>query len=395
MAGRALVQGIQSMIVFLVRAAIFPLTWLWAMALAKRHEDTDPNARKKVGAAIIVGLIAAVAIGGLLYNFQEDSRAGMYDTLETRLAQVYGENAFNDQTVTIAAKTTQVEAIGKNLKIAEDAFAAAVAAGNSTAVDAEMAKVIDLSAALDLAERDLAAAQTYTERLGEEHRFYGAIHTFIVNQDDTGLTAAVHQRSTASQPDGNLVPALLAAEKDRDGKHKTLDEAANDVLRLDLMQQAGMPVDAADREAADAALNKAQNEFPAARIAAQDALAAARAAGFELPVPKEVYNSEDITGRTSTWIDVKTDAESDMAGIMFFLLFPGVIGVFYAPLFVALGSVMANAWEPSSSVGYKKYPGLSLGLFLFFGAFGWPALLFSAWGFWDIDVRSRDGQISL
>ncbi len=395
MAGRALVQGLLSMIVFLVRAAIFPLAWLWAMGIAKRHEDTDRNARKKVGAGIVIGLVAAVAVGGLLYDFQEGARAGMYDTLEGRLAQVYGENAFNDQSVNIEAKTKQVDAIGKNLIIAQDAFAAAVAADNATAMDAEMAKVIDLSAALDLAKRDLTAAQTYVDRLGEEHRFFEAIHTFIINQDDAGLTAAVNQRATVSQPDAVLGPALLEAEKARDSAHKTFDEATNTLLALDLMAQAGITVDPAERQAAESAVAAAQASYDDNVTKAQNALAAANAAGFELPVPKEVYNSEDIVGKTLRRIDTKSDAESDMAGIMYFLLFPGLIGVFYAPLFVALGSVMANAWEPSASVGYKKYPGLSLGLFLFFGAFGWPALLFSAWGFWDIDVRSKEGQISL
>ncbi len=388
-------QGIQAMIVFLVRAVIFPLAWVWAMGIAKRHEDTDPAARKKVAAGIVIGLVAAAGVGYLLYDFQEDARTGMYETMESRLAQVYGENAYNDQSVNIQAKTTQVEAIGKNLVIAQDNLAVALAADNMTAYEGEMTKVIDLSAALDLAERDLAAATVYHARLGEEHRFFEAIHTFIINKDDAGLREAVAQRFSISQPDAVFSPALLDAEKARDAAHKALDEATNAVLALDLMAQAGMPVDAADRDAADAALAKAQQDYQPAVDAAQNALNAAVAAGYELPVPKDVYNSESLPGRTDFWLDVKDNAEADMAQVMVLLLFPGVIGVFYAPLFVSLGSVMANAWEPSSSVGYKKYPGLSLALFLFLGAFGWPALLFSAWGFWDIDVRSKEGQIAL
>ncbi len=388
-------QGIQAMIVFLVRAAVFPLAWLWAMGVAKRHEDTDSNARMKVGAAIVVGLVAAAGVGYLLYDFQEGARVGMYDTMEGRLAQVYGENAFNDQTVNIQAKTTQVGVLTTNVGLANDALSAALAAGNTTAYEIEMTKVVDLSLSLSLAQRELAAAQTYADRLGEEHRFFEAIHVFIVNQDDAGLTNAVNQRVAASQPDAVLGPALLDDEKARDAAHKTLDEAANEVLRLDLMAQGGMAVDQADRDAADAALNAAQNAYADARFQAQQSLAAANAAGFETPVPSTVHDSSDLAPRTSRLLSIKTDAEGDMAGIMFFLLFPGVIGVFYAPVFIALGSVMANAWEPSSSVGYKKYPGLSLALFLFLGAFGWPALLFSAWGFWDIDVRSKEGQISL
>ncbi len=388
-------QGIQAMIVFLVRAVIFPLAWVWAMGIAKRHEDTDPAARKKVAAGIVIGLVAAAGVGYLLYDFQEDARVGMYESMESRLAQVYGENAYNDQSVNILAKTTQVEAIGKNLVIAQDNLAVALAADNMTAYEIEMTKVVDLSAALDLAERDLAAATVYHARLGEEHRFFEAIHTFIVNQDDAGLRQIVGQRAAISQPDDVYAPALLDAEKARDAAHKALDEATNAVLALDLMEQAGMPVDAADRDAAEAALAKAQQDYQPAVDAAQDALNAAVAAGYELPVPKGVYDGEGLPGRTNFWLNVKDDAEADMAQVMVLLLFPGVIGVFYAPLFVSLGNVMANAWEPSSSVGYKKYPGLSLALFLFFGAFGWPALLFSAWGFWDIDVRSKEGQIAL
>lgn len=107
------------------------------------------------------------------------------------------------------------------------------------------------------------------------------------------------------------------------------------------------------------------------------------------------WNVGQSESRSNRAFEIKDKAEADMATWMNFLLLPGLIGAFFAPLSMAAGNVLKNAWEPSETVGYKPYPGASMGWFLLLGAFGVPALFFAAWAFWDMDVRSTEGQISL
>ncbi len=107
------------------------------------------------------------------------------------------------------------------------------------------------------------------------------------------------------------------------------------------------------------------------------------------------FEYEKMDGRTDRAFEIKDKAQADMASWMWWLFLPGLVGVFYAPMSMAIGSVLKNAWEPSDSVGFKPYPGASMGWFLLLGAFGVPALFFATWAFWDMDVRSTTGQISL
>ncbi len=397
MAGRALVEGTRSMIIFLFRAIVFPMAWLWAMAIAKKHEDADPKARRKVAAAIVVGVLATGAIGFMLYDFQEDTRANMYDRMNDKLSQVYGASAFEEQGKNIIAKSNQRDILQRQLDVGNEQLAQYAAEGNLTAYEEMAGNVATFQANLFIALHDLEWATIYQDRLNEENRFYNSIQGHIANQDDDALMAAATQRQAdQTRGDEALRTNLLDAEKDLQKARSEHEAAQAQVLYYDLLEDV-RPLTAEEQELADAAAAELA-ETSAERDAAEAAASAARAAAtgsIELPVPEDVYRSEKLPGRTTYHLNIKTSADEDMMVWMNYLLYPGLIGVFYAPLMIALGSVMANAWEPSESVGYKKYPGASLGLFLFFGAFGWPALLFSAWGFWDIDVRSKEGQISL
>ncbi len=394
MAGRALFAGAKSLVLFLIKAILFPLTWMWAMGVAKAHSGSDAKASQKVVVAIIVGLIAAPAIGYMIYDFQEDARTNMYGNLEGRLNQILGNASHADQVTTIGAKQTQVDVLGPNLAAATAEREAALAAGDLEAYEAAVGKEVVLFANLAIAQRELGNAETYAERLEEEAGFFGSVRDHIAAQDDAAIRAAVAARVAAFTVDSDITDAFLAAEKDADSAQKAFDQAEADVLALELIAE-GRPLTAEEQMALDDA--RAAEDAAAAKLVDARAAASQARATFpgELPVPKDVHNWGGLIMRTDRALEIKDKAEADMMDIMVFLIYPGLIGVFYAPLFVALGSIMANAWEPSETIGYKKYPGLSLALFLFFGAFGWPALLFSAWGFWDIDVRAKEGQIAL
>lgn len=273
---------------FLLRTLIFPLVWLWALAVARRHQDTDPKAVGKVGVAIVVGVVLAVGVTGLLWMFQEDAEEAMYDRLDGRLAQALGEGEYQDQEATIQATEGQIRILEANL-----------AEANRLGQE-ENATVFRQN--LDAANTTLAEAQQRRAELEPAHALYGRVSQAVQAQDDA--------------------------------RAKRLIADAN-------------------------------------------------------------YEYPSMDARSERAFEVKDQAVEDMMEVMLWLLYPGVVGVLFAPLAIALGSVLRAAWEPSETVGFKPYPGLSLGLFLLMGAFGVPALLFAAWGFWDMDVRSTAGQISL
>lgn len=93
--------------------------------------------------------------------------------------------------------------------------------------------------------------------------------------------------------------------------------------------------------------------------------------------------------------DSKDEGVSDLEQFMFIFVYPGLVGVLFAPILFNIGRTLNAAWVPSESVGFKPYPGTSGSLFLLLGAFGIPATLFAAWAFMDVESRSAEGQISL
>jgi hypothetical protein len=92
---------------------------------------------------------------------------------------------------------------------------------------------------------------------------------------------------------------------------------------------------------------------------------------------------------------IKDKSVKDMALMLWLFVWPSLFGAFFAPVVFALGSVLAKAFVPSDTVGFKPYPGGAAGLFLLFGAFGLPSVPFAAWVYLDAEQRSREGQIAL
>lgn len=104
---------------------------------------------------------------------------------------------------------------------------------------------------------------------------------------------------------------------------------------------------------------------------------------------------KDIHANTDAAFAVKDQSVQDMRGWLLFMLWPSLIGAFFAPLAFALGSILKAAFVPSDTVGFKPYPGGAAGFFLLFGAFGLPSIPFAAWTFMDAEQRSIEGQIAL
>jgi hypothetical protein len=93
--------------------------------------------------------------------------------------------------------------------------------------------------------------------------------------------------------------------------------------------------------------------------------------------------------------DRKDEGVSDLQQFMVIFVYPGLVGMLFAPILFNIGRTLNAAWVPSESVGFKPYPANSGSLFLVLGAFGIPAALFAAWAFMDVEARSAEGQINL
>lgn len=294
-------RGFKAYLGTLVATLVFPILWMQALALARRHADADPRGRLKVLAAIAVSVGIALVGTVVLLGFFAQARAGMYDSLDTRLATAVGETEYQEQVSAIDAAGLSLPIIEANLARARADVAAAQAAGDDDAEARATANVTKLEDTLSKTQLSLADANTRKAELEPHHAQYGRIRAAVQDQDD-----AEAKRLIAAGPE----------YKDRDG------------------------------------------------------LAA--------------YS-----------FGVKDQAERDMQTFAWLFLWPSLAGAFFAPLAFALGSILAKAFVPSDTVGFKPYPGAAAGLFLLFGAFGLPSIPFAAWTFNDALGRSEEGQIAL
>jgi hypothetical protein len=109
------------------------------------------------------------------------------------------------------------------------------------------------------------------------------------------------------------------------------------------------------------------------------------------PLEKPASMDANVDGALA----IKDRSVADMQLSLWLFVWPSLFGAFLAPVVFAVGSILGKAFEPSDTVGYKKYPGAAAGLFLLFGAFGVPSIPFAAWTYLDLESRSREGQIAL
>ena len=309
MQGRALLDGAKNFLLFLVRAIVFPLAWIWALGVARKHSDTDSKARPKVLTAIVAGVVLAAAGFVVLNDFSGDATDEMYAKTATRLSQATGASEYQ---ANVDAEATSLGQIA----ILEGKLAEAQEAGDDEAAAAF--------------EATLATARDAVEKARIKQQLLQRNRAFF---------------------DNDLAPLVDAKD----------DDAIRNAV-------------------ASKGAQWSADDYAHAQLTGAD---------------KVAFDPEDMVQGMKSAMYKKDKAQGDMAVWMNWLLLPGLVGVFYAPLSIALGNVLKRAWVPSDSVGFKEYPGASMGWFLFLGAFGVPALFFAAWTFWDMDVRSREGQISL
>jgi hypothetical protein len=289
MSGKALWSGLKSYAGALLVVVLFPLLWLRSLRLARRHAGADRRAPAKVGLAIALSVLILAGGAYKVLAFEDKATAGMYSSMDRRLATATGESEYQDNAATIVASDVAIPIIERNL-------ANATAAGDT-------AKQADLQAALNATRESREKAAGKVASLTPNHQLYDSIQGDVGRQDDGAIRGAI-QRS------GFAYPATMQHDTD---------------------------------------------------------------AAFA----------------------VKDKSVQDMTLMLWLFVWPSLFGAFFAPVVFALGSVLAKAFVPSDTVGFKPYPGGAAGFFLLFGAFGLPSIPFAAWVYLDSERRSREGQIAL
>lgn len=287
MNGKGRGSVLKSYVGALIAVLLFPLLWLRALRMARRHTDVDPRGPLKIGLAIAVS-VGILAVGGLgLLTLQRNATEGVYDSLDTRMSILLGESEYQSNLNLTETKPAVLAGIAAKI-------ASGKAANNNTTA---------LEEGLAAGEKELADAQAKVQELTPNHALYVQVSAAVEDQDDARVRSLIES------------------------------------------------------------------------------------AGLAKPA--------DIPASTDAAFATKERSLQDMRGWLLFMLWPSLIGAFFAPLAFALGSILKAGLVPSDSVGFKPYPGGAAGLFLLFGAFGLPSIPFAAWTFMDAEQRSLEGQISL
>jgi hypothetical protein len=189
-------RGLKSYLGTLVATVLFPVLWMQALRLARRHEDVDPRARAKVVVAIVAGLAIGLAGTYALIGFFASSEEGMYDALNVRLAEAVGETEYKDQVATAGAAEKAIPIIEMNLANATDP-----------------AKRAALQTALNDTQKSLDDARRRSAELEANHAAYERINASIPDQDDAQLRALVAQAPAYEDKDERATTAF--AIKDR------------------------------------------------------------------------------------------------------------------------------------------------------------------------------------
>lgn len=345
MADRPPQSGFVRFLLYMVYIVAVPLAWMRAWTIAGRHSDVDPRARGKTAAGIVVGVLLAAGLTAGLFVLYQDGKAGAYDAMEGRLAPALGDDAYQDAIDIIEGSLNTMRVAAVNLDQAnapDDLFARYDTTWSGLLDDGGVVEgfrtTTDVAGTADRLERDLDELDALARQMN------GSLPE---DSDARRTFGGAHDNATAEARE-HLVKARGAAE-------------GHALYR---------------------------NAIPLAQAQDDERLRATLEAS---PVLDDAQAREQVDQAFA----VKDKALKDMRlwGFLFFV--PLVIGVLYAPLVWALGSVLRAGFEPSEGVGYKRYPGGAMGWVLLLGAGGWLVWVFAAWTLQDMDSRSLEGQITL
>lgn len=344
--------------VLLGTVALFLLGARTVLRLARRHEEADHAGTTKAIVAIVLSLVLAGGGVLVLVGFEKDAEAGIHTTLTTALNITVGESDYIDAGKTIVNKEKTIH-------------------GNETALGLE-GKLAALNATY--------LAHPTADNLTARNKLWGALNGTYTELSD----AHVKMRLLTANHVGWLQVQPLLAKNDDVGARQLLDDLLS----------------------ADKITNHISLQDACARDKQGYCLTPLRAAPI-VHSYRDLHTLADVPVHEGIReaFEHQEEAANQMNSHLRWFVFPGVTGLALAPFAFVGGSILGNAFEPSSSVGFKAYPGKAAGFFLLvmglgvlltkmglpptLDLFGLFAIPFAAIVLWDLHRRSTEGQIAL
>ncbi len=208
-------RGFKAYVGTLVATLLFPILWMQALRMARRQADDDPRARAKVIAAI--GVSVLIGAGGFLAvsGFLAGAEAGLYRSLDTRLALATGESEYLDAWATINTTSGAIPKIEANLANATDPAKAAV-----------------LQETLNTTRDDLAAATARKAELEDNHLQYQRISAAVQRQDDGEVRRLVEDVPAYGEVSGSKFPKSKDLDANVDAAFAKKAESKSDMDRF-------------------------------------------------------------------------------------------------------------------------------------------------------------------
>jgi hypothetical protein len=210
MTGKGAWNGLKSYVGALLTVILFPIFWMRAMKLARRHDDVDPRGAAKVGLAILVsvGILAGGAF--VLVGFQEKAEHTMYTaSLDRRIAVAVGESTYQENVAAVTAADAALPIIERNL-------ANASASGDP--------KEAELSQALNDTREARGKAAANVVLYTPNHELYLSLVPAIRDEDDSRIRSML-DADTLERPadmDAHVDDALAIKDRSVRDMHLTM-----------------------------------------------------------------------------------------------------------------------------------------------------------------------------
>lgn len=208
-------RGFTAYLGTLAATILFPLLWLKALGLARKHADADPRARAKVVAALAASVV--IGAGGFLaiFGFLAGAEAGLYRSLDARLASATGESEYLDAWSVMNTTSGAIPKIESNLANATDP-----------------AKKAELQDTLDSTRKELAAATGRKAELEDNHAQYLRISAAAKDQDDGEVRRLVEGVPAFGEMPGSKFPKFKDLDANVDAAFAKKAESMSDMNRF-------------------------------------------------------------------------------------------------------------------------------------------------------------------
>ena len=227
-------RGLKTYLATLVATVLFPVLWMQALRMARRHADADPRARAKVLAAIAASIAIGLVGAFLVLGFLAGATAGLYKSLDDRLAAASGESEYQEQLTIISTATTALPTVGANLAKAQSDLANRTAingtepsAANPASMEKARANVTKLQETQVQMQADLATATARRDELADNHEQYLRVQDATADQDDARIRSLMAAMPAFGEASGSPFPKYKDLQANTDAAFAKKAESAD------------------------------------------------------------------------------------------------------------------------------------------------------------------------